>query len=239
MFSSKFIVVSIAVFLGFAGLSKQIIATENITDMELISIPNWCKSAFKNSDYREKIAIKMSPTSGGSQVKSKPTSGMEIPGGHHFCAGLVELNRAKRGKGAYSVAISEINYSYSRLSTNSLQISYVSSYLGKALYLSGKRQEGVDVWQTAIAAQPSGRESYLALAEVLFGNGRNEQALEVLLEYEKVKENDFPDTEQFLAQAYFNLKQYENAKIHAENAKKLGYPFTGLLEKLNKLESNK
>lgn len=240
MFQSKFIVVSVATFLGFAGLSTPSIATDNITDMEMMSIPAWCQSAFRNSDYREKIAPKMGFSTAPSKgFGGKASAGLQIPGGHHVCAGLVEMNRAKRGRGSYKVAISELNYSFSRMESSHPSLSFVSSHLGRALFLSGKQQQGVDIWRSAIAAQPAQRESYLAFAEALFGTGQNEVALKVLLEYDKAKENDYADAEQFLAQAYFNLKQYDEAKIHAEKAHQMGYPFTGLLEKINKIESKK
>lgn len=240
MFPSRVLVVSVAFVLGFAGLSTPSVAsTDNITDMEMMSIPSWCQSAFRNSDYREKIAPKMGFSTAPSKVGGKASAGLQIPGGHHVCAGLVELNRAKRGRGSYKVAISELNYSFSRMEASHPSLSFVSSHLGRALFLSGKQQQGVDIWRSAIAAQPAQRESYLALAEALFGTGQNEMALKILLEYDKAKENDYADVEQFLAQAYFNLKQYDNAKTHAEKALQLGYPFTGLLEKIKKMEGGR
>jgi len=118
-------------------------------------------------------------------------------------------------------------------------LSFVASYLGKALYLSGKKKEASEVWLDAIAAQPSRRESYLALADVLMKEGQHEKALEVLLKYEEQKDSEAPDAEQFLAQAYFNLKQNDKALVHAENAHRMGYPFSGLLKKLRRTKENK
>jgi len=119
------------------------------------------------------------------------------------------------------------------------QLSFAASYLGKALYLSGKKREASEVWLDAISVQPTRRESYLAFAEVLMKEGQHEKALETLLKYEEQKEFEAPDAEQFLAQAYFNLKQYDKALAHAENAHRLGYPFLGLLRKLKLISEKK
>lgn len=239
MLPSKFLIFSVVAFLSFACLSTQSIATDKITDIELMGIPRWCEDAFRKSDYIEKIAPKMgfsSPSVKGGGGKS--ANSLQIPGGHHVCAGLVEFNRAKRGKGSYTIAAGEFNYSFSRMNPEHPSLSFVASHLGRALFMSGQRQQGVDVWRSAIGAQPAQRESYLALAEVLLRDGRDEQALQVMLEFDKAKEREFADAEQFLAQTYFNLKQYDNAKIHAEKAIKLGYPFSGLLEKIKKMEGS-
>ncbi len=237
MLSFHFKVVSVAVFLGLGSLCTQSIATDNITDAELLAIPSWCQDAFRKSDYIEKMAPKMgfsSPSVTGGGGKS--ASSLQIPGGHHTCAGMVEFNRAKRGKGSYTIAAGEFNYSFSRMSPGHPSLSFVASHLGRALYMSGKRQQGVDVWRSAIGAQPAQRESYLALAEALLDAGRNEDALNVMLEFDKAKDREYADAEQFMAQTYFKLKQYEKAKSHAEKALQLGYPFTGLMEKIRKME---
>lgn len=210
-----------------------------ITEMELMAIPSWCKSAFQNSGYSGKIAPSRSRSASNAGQSAASKSGLQIPGGHHFCAGLVELNRAKRGRGNYANAINEINYSYSSMGGGHPHLSFVASYLGKALYLSGKKKEASEVWLDAIAAQPSRRESYLALADVLMKEGQHEKALEVLLKYEEQKDSEAPDAEQFLAQAYFNLKQNDKALVHAENAHRMGYPFSGLLKKLRRTKENK
>lgn len=233
-FASALLFVSFAVFATPSRASNEL-----ISDLELMSVPSWCKSAFQNSDYNSKMAPRKSLAGSGSGQSQASIAGLQIPGGHHFCAGLIELNRAKRGRGTYTNAITEINYSYSKMGASHPQLSFVASYLGKALYLSGKKKEAGDVWIDAIHAQPDRRESYLALAEALMKEGQNQKALEILLEYDNKKELESADAEQFLAQAYFNLKQYDNALVHAENAKRMGYPFPGLLDKLKRIENKK
>lgn len=229
-------------FALFWGALPSYANSSLIGEMELMRIPGWCRSAFQNSDYNNLLApskSRFSANTGQSAVSSPvPKKGSDIPGAHHFCAGLVELNRSKLGRGDYSKAINEINYSYSKMGGGHPRLSYVASFMGKALYLSGKKKEASEVWLDAISAVPSQRESYLALAEVLMNERQHEKALEVLLKYEEEKKFETPDTEQFLAQAYFNLKKYDEALIHAENAKRLGYPFSGLLDKLKKNNSN-
>ncbi len=234
---------SLPVLLCLAAFSTHSVASYDrmITDAELAVLPQWCMSAFLNSGYSDKVAPKK--RSGGGRVqdsdRSGGTSSLHIPGGHHFCNGLVELNRGKKRPASYGLAVDEFNYSYSRMDVTYPYLSYVAAYLGKALYASGKRRQAAEVWTDAISAQPANRHAYLALTEALLGESRYDEALQVMLAYDKAKETESADAEQFLAQAYFKLNQYDQARVHAEKARQLGYPFTALLDKLNRMQDGK
>jgi len=130
------------------------------------------------------------------------------------------------------MAISEFNYSYSRLSLESHQLSYVSSYLGQALYKSGKRKEAENVWNRAIVAQPNKRESYLAFVDALIAEKKYQVALDLLMNYYDKRDGDNADVEHYLAFLFYNLKDQEKARFHVDNAHRLGYPFSGLKEKI-------
>lgn len=233
-------ILSAVAFIGLGAYSAPSLASFDrmVTEMELSVLPHWCLSAFQNSAYSDRISPKKKSTVPSPTSRKSPER-QSIPGGHHFCYGLVELSRAKKHKGSYAVAIDEFNYSYALMDASYPNLSYVASYLGKALYAAGKRRQATDVWTDAIAAQPTNRQSYLALTEALLGEGQYEKALEVMLAYDKMKVTETADAEQFLAQAYFKMKQYDQARIHAEKAHQLGYPFTGLLDTLNKQKSGK
>ena len=113
--------------------------------------------------------------------------------------------------------------------------SLITAYYGTALYRQGKRQEANAMWDKGMQAKPKARESYLAKAEILIAEKKNREALDVLLKYEKAKEADYADAEYFLGHVYFELKQYDKAREHADKAYKLGYPFPGLRKKLERI----
>lgn len=207
-----------------------------MTPVEWYALPDFCRPAIVGSIYVNRLPFELR----GGVTEGPKTSGggrtpEGIPGPHHFCYGLVHLNRAKRGAESYDSAVSEFNYSYGQMNRNAPMFSYVSANLGRALYGQRKKGDASKVWTEAIARHPQRRESYLALAEALLSERRPEEALKVLLKYEDNKESDYPDAEHFLAQTYFDLKQYGEAKTHAERAYALGYPVFGLRDKLKHL----
>lgn len=58
---------------------------------------------------------------------------------------------------------------------------------------------------------------------------------DVLLKFDEVKDTDYADVEHFMAQTYFDLKNYDEAKAHVEKAYALGYPVFGLRDKLKRI----
>lgn len=206
---------------------------QQITDLELNGLPAFCRIAFQGTSYSGTVSPDrlLSPDNSASMRKSLASLG--IPGAHHFCYGLVQLRRADSGRGSYSAAISEFNYSYSRLSLESHQLSYVSSYLGQALYKSGKRKEAENVWNRAIVAQPDRRESYLAFVDALVSEKKYKVALDLLMNYYDKRDVDHADVEHYLAFLFYNLKDLDKARFHVDNAHRLGYPFPGLKEKIS------
>jgi tetratricopeptide (TPR) repeat protein len=207
-----------------------------MTPVEWYALPDFCRPAILGSIYIQRVPFELR----GNVTEGPKTSGgarnpSGIPGPHHFCYGLIHLGRAKRGAEKFDTAVSEFNYSYGQMNRNAPMFSYVSANLGRALYGQRKKADAAKVWTEAIALQPQRREAYLALAEALLGEHRADEALKVLLKYEDNKESDYPDAEHFLAQTYFDLKKYAEAKTHAERAYALGYPVFGLRDKLKQI----
>ena len=207
-------------------------AEEVISALEFMVLPEFCLSSFAGSDFASRVPFEYRARRGATS----PGAGVGIPGSHHFCMGIVYLNRAVRGNvGAATDAIQELTYSQTRMDMDAPRYSYVSSYLGRALYRSGKHGYAKRMWAQAISVQPQARESYLALAEALLSERRPQEALEVLLKFDQVKDVEYADAEHFMAQAYFELKRYDEAKLHLDKAYSLGYPFFGLRDKLKRI----
>lgn len=226
---------SLSVLMGIAVRPAQ--ADETISAVEFVVLPEFCRSALASSSYASSIPFEYRSRRGeAAQQGGNSIAGADIPGGHHFCMGMVYLNRGGRGnRSAYAGAVSEFSYSQTRMGMDSQSYSYVNSYLGRALYRSGKRGEAMKVWAEAISVQPQGRESYLAMAEALLSERRPQDALEVLKKFDQVKDVEYADAEHFMAQAYFELKRYDEAKQHLDKAYSLGYPVFGLRDKLKRV----
>ena len=214
---------------------------EDITESEFDAWPSFCKTGFLDSEFgaRSRFRARL------SQSARAATPNKAIPGGHHFCIGLVAINRSTskskdKAKDLMRTAANEIGYSYSRMSLENPDFSLVSAYYGKALYGMGERQKGFDVWSTAIRAQPSRRESYLLMTEALISERRLDEALRLLTDFDATKDQPWPDAEYWLGYVYYEKGKHEEALKHVEQAIALGYPSDGLRKKiLNSIASRR
>ena len=212
------------------------------TEIEWLTWPDFCKAGFLASDWSANSPFKGRIPQEQLRSMNRPGGGVSgIPGVHHFCGAMLYLNRAKfasnpaEKRNLANDAVREIEYSFSRIRTTAPMYSLVTAYYGTALHRAGKPQQAIEMWKNGIATQPTARESYLAMEEVLLEEKKPKEALEVLLKYEEMKEYDAPDAEYFLGHTYFELKQYDKAREHADKAYRLGYPFAGLQDKLKRV----
>lgn len=219
--------------------SKQAAAywfAQDLTETEYNAFPPFCKFAF-----REKSGSGGAFQNHAAQV---PIGYEKIPGGGHFCVGLVAMNRSvgkhkDKAKEWMSTAASEIHYTYSQMDRTYPKFSWVSAYYGKALYGAGERQKAFDVWRTAIQARPAERESYLLMSEALISEQRLDDALRLLMEFDEAKEQPWPDAEYFFGYLYYKKGRYDDALTHLEKAKELGYPNDGLRAKILNLKASR
>ncbi len=230
----------LSTLVGVAACSGSAFAVD-ISESEWNTWPPYCKAGFLASEWSSESPFigRMSPAQFRSIRSANASIG--IPGLHHFCVGMVYINRAKnqgstpKGRETLRNAVREIQYSFARIDTKAPKYSLVTAYYGTALYRQGKHQEAVDMWSRGINAKPASRESYLAMAEALLAEKKAKEALEVLLRYEKAKEDDAADAEAFLAHTYIQLGEYGKAREHTDKAYRLGYPLPGLRNKLERM----
>lgn len=225
--------------IGYAAQGKDLRAAE------WASWPDYCKVAFLSSGWSENSPYAAPQLKGwAAQLRSSLLEPMRIPGPHHFCVGMIYVNRARnatanqRSTGDLRMALDEINYSLSRMEKSSPSYSLIMAYFGTAHYLLGDRAKATGIWEDGIRTQPERRESYLAMVQALLSEKRYKEALERLLDYDGKKEYATADGEYFLAYTYLELGDYDQARIHADQAYALGYPFPGLRDKLKKLEKS-
>lgn len=229
--------------LYFYSFSCYALQGNDLTSSEWVTWPDYCKAAFINSGWARNTPYEdLMPREWVSSIAKKQGGTLGIRGLHHLCIGMVYVNRgrvADKKKSAYwlNLAIKEIKYSHARTPKGVSGYSLINAYLGKAYYHIGKRNEAVRVWQDGITSQPGQRESYLAMVNMLIEEEKFNEALELLLDYDIKKTVQTPDAEYFLAHVYMKLGRYKESRKHAEAAYALGYPFPGLLERLNTLEA--
>lgn len=212
------------------------------TEAEWLSWPDFCRAGYLSTDWSAGSQFQgRLPQAELDRFRQNHEATIGIPGIHHFCVGMLYINRAKSlpsGKARndnLDSAVREIEYSFSRAAPTIPMYSLLTAYYGTAFHLQGKRREAEAMWEKGISAKPKSRESYLAKAQVLIAEKKHREALDVLLKYEKAKETDYADAEYFLSHVYFELKQYDKAREHADKAYKLGYPFPGLRRKLERI----
>lgn len=167
----------------------------------------------------------------------------KIPGIHHFCIGRVAMNRSisklpDEAKKLMKTAASEMNYSYSRIDAKNPKFSFVSAYYGKAIYGTGNRPKAFDIWRTAIREQPTAYESYIQMSQTLISEKLFDEALNVILEFDRVKKQPLPYVEYLLGYLYYKMEKYDDALKHLEQAKKLGYRKDTLRKKVLKLKAS-
>ncbi len=132
-----------AAYLGFAAavvlsaVSGPAAAESELTPLEWSGLPDYCKAAMLQSGYRHIVPSTNTLTVPWARAQGFNEHG--LAGAHHFCMGLVHLDRARMGRGSYKDAIGELGYSQSQMEPTDRGYAYATSYLGTANYRAGNR----------------------------------------------------------------------------------------------------
>lgn len=218
----------------------------DLTEIEWAAWPDYCKAGFLSSAWSAGSKfLSQASRDWATQVNKNSFEQLGIGGVHHFCVGMVYVNRGRRKTeknrtaSDLKMAIDEINYTVSHTEKSSPSYSLIHAYLGTAHYLLGDHSKAVAIWENGIRTQPEKRESYLAMAEMLLSEKKYNEALKLLLAYDEKKEYATRDGEYFLAITYYKLGMYEESRKRADSAYALGYPYFGLKKKLDILDKSK
>lgn len=229
--------IGFATVVVFSVMSGPVAAESELSPAEWNGLPEYCRAAIVQSGYSH-IAPSTNTLS-AAWGRSLGFNEYGIGGAHHFCMGLVYLERAKMGRGSFKDAIGELGYSQGQMDVSERGYPYATSYLATAYYRAGARSKANSLWQGCIEAQPQSRYCYLSMADALIADKLPQQALDLLLRYDEVKEGEYPDAEHFIARAYYETKRYPEALSRAERASELGYPVSGLRDKLRAIVAGK
>lgn len=205
-----------------------------VTDQEWLAWPEYCRVKYSMTP----VGASRRGYSKAEIKRWKNTLGKTFDHVHHYCAGLVSMQRAQRQvdpekrKGWYGQAIGAIDYTYRGSEPDYPLFSQMSAYYGKALFEYGRMADAKKVLEKGIAAQPEAPESYVMLAEVIRKDGDFPGAREILEQYYARGGAASPELDYNLAYVCLQLEDYECARRFTKSALAGGYPLTGLKRKL-------
>lgn len=157
---------------------------------------------------------------------------------HHHCAGLGYLQRAQLAltprdrKEALRKALSESRFTFARIPEELPIYAEIATHMGTVSRASGDYDAALSYYEIAMRTHPDYAGGYQGTALVLQDKGRNDEALEVLLDGDKATGGSSPEIHYFLGMAYVKRKDFDRAAEHAKRAYELGYPLPGLRNKL-------
>lgn len=159
---------------------------------------------------------------------------------HHYCAGLIWLERAKFGwnnspkEFLLDRAVDESRYTYSNIGPDNPMATAVVSTLAIAFLEKGDQSAAESLIRELVAKQPTASEPYVMGAVIYHRVGNLNAAL-------KLMESGVAQVEEPGAEFYYtlglilaDLERYSEAKNYADLAYGLGYPLPGLRLKLER-----
>ena len=149
---------------------------------------------------------------------------------HHYCAGLILVNQGKP-----SHAIKEFDFTLARVPTDHYLHAEIMTRIAMAYFELGQKEEANTFFDTAISQHNQLPQGYIGKAITLRKDKQLTKAIEILVKGDKNTEHMSAEINYHLGLAYYDNKQYERSKQHANIAYELGYPLQGLRRKLNQI----
>jgi tetratricopeptide (TPR) repeat protein len=207
------------------------------TDLEWGTWPEYCRARFVVSAAgRESTHVKDVSKSTIALWESR-TGGWWYAL-HHHCAALLLQQRArtehnpKLRKNLLSIAVRELQFVIAR--TPETNPGYVEStiQLARTLEQMGEIESALEYLDAAIKLNPSATNAYAAKAMILRNKKNLEGALAALLAGNEAVQGKSAELHYFLGLTYLDLRQYDQAQIHAREAYAMGHQLPGLRKKL-------
>ena len=157
---------------------------------------------------------------------------------HHYCYGVADLARSKAerdpAKSAFRLheATEEFLFMLNRTPKEHPMYAETSIQLGLTNLAQKDREGALRNFDRAIATHPEMPGAYQGKALLYRDLKQYTEARDVLLAGDKATEGKSADIQYFLGLALIDLKDYEGARERAIKAYELGYPLTGLRDKL-------
>ena len=152
---------------------------------------------------------------------------------HHYCAAL-----HKETRGNIQGAIDEYMFSYTqKMPTDHYLHAEIGARLAQAHYKLGNKKDAFDFISSTISLHPNYEGGYIMKAIIERNENQISQAIKTLKLGNKATKNTSAEINYHLGLAYLKTEQFDLAKEQAIAAEKLGYPLSGLKQKLQILNA--
>ncbi|HEY7640182.1 MAG TPA: hypothetical protein VH814_10690 [Steroidobacteraceae bacterium] len=210
------------------------------TDLEWASWPEFCQARYTVSGAGRESRFKAKVPQATVQMWASRLGGMGGAWGslHHYCAALIERQRAKatydKKQRAFFVkrSIEMSMFSFDRVPAEHPLYVDVALEIANGYRDLGDTESAMQFVDAAIKSQPTNPKGYAAKSLVLRDAGKLQEAIEVLQKGTAAVTEDSSTLHYFLGLNYLDLRDYEQAQAQARLAYSLGYPLPGLRQKL-------
>lgn len=157
---------------------------------------------------------------------------------HHYCAGVLIFERARREKDAitkrrqYERVTDESSYALARASEKHPLYSTMLTTHARALFELGQTKQAFAEFERAIHLHPEMPEAYTAAGFLLHHTQKLAEARDMLQRGVTATNGGTAEMEYLLGLVLLQLKDFDNAVTHAQAAYSKGYPLPGLKRKL-------
>jgi tetratricopeptide (TPR) repeat protein len=204
------------------------------TQLEYNAWPNMCKS----SQF-----LTIPPDAVRPRISEHEHKVLWASGGWHYCTGLLKVRRAELMpqtpdfRAYVEDALKDINVSFDKIDKKEPWSAEMAVTAARAHRLLNEPDEAERYLKFARSKHPSYAPGYTATAMLSFDRKDYAAAIEVL-QAGMEGAGDSGELHYFLGLAYFYQGDVDTAKQHAESARALGYPLTGLARKIARHEQS-
>lgn len=231
-----------ALYLALTGLVSSFNASAYSfvpTEVEYQSWSPECKAAYGGSNSGRTYGFdKRAPDLG----KAFSTLNWKV-GGWHYCGGVIKIRRAELSTNArereksFLEGIQNANYSYSRIDKTHLWAAEMATTIARGYRGLGDIEKAKNYLDEAIRYHPQYPTAYVLYAMLYFDSEDHKMAKEYLLKANDAAKGASSEINYFLGLASIELGELAEAKKFAAEAARLGYPLTGLQDRIKALEN--
>ena len=230
----------VASFLGLLVAPPALAYDFRPTDAEWYSWPGRCKAVYVTTviGMDSKWAGQVSSADVAEHVQWKQSG---IGGLHHFCAGTIWLQRAKRqadeSRRSFELktAIEETRWTMKRSNEHSPMFPTMLIQPAMIMYEQGELHDAIQLLQGGLSNHPQSDILYSAIGTLQWRLGELRKAKETLLQGFEAVDGKSAEINYNLGLILVELGELDEAVKHAKLAYELDYPLPGLRSKLQKL----
>lgn len=215
-----------------------------LSDTEFALWPEYCQVRYVTTiiGRRSRHAAKI-PDIETRRKKWEALLGRHFMHIHHYCAGVIHLNRSIKRTTAeklqlkfdYEKAIGDLGFSYQRATPEFFLFSQIAERYAYTHELMGEVNKAIEILTHAIQQQPAQVASYTRLSYILREAGQVDKALELLKKAEQLVTDDPKQVYVHLAHTYMDMGDLDNARKYSNLAYAKGYLLPGLKIKLKQV----